>query len=107
VAGRRRPGAAEQNVRIFSLPGFVADHGPIGFSSGSLACFFPHVRDPSLSLSLPEEHQNPTLSLSLSLSLSLFVFYNNIKNICALFLLLLLFLFKSFEERLFCVWSSL
>jgi hypothetical protein len=69
VAGRRRPGAAEQNVRIFGLPGFVADHGPIGFSSGSLACFFPHVRDPSLSLSLSlsflQQHQNPTLSLSL------------------------------------------
>jgi hypothetical protein len=82
VAGRRRPGAAEQNVRIFSLPGFVADHGPIGFSSGSLACFFPHVRDPSLSLSLPEEHQNPTLSLSLSLSLSLCFLQQHQKYMC-------------------------
>jgi hypothetical protein len=31
VAGRRLPGAAEQNVGIFFLPGFVADRGQIGF----------------------------------------------------------------------------
>jgi hypothetical protein len=52
VAGRRRAGAAEKNVGIFRLPGFVADRGPICFSSGSLPRFFPHVRDPSISLSL-------------------------------------------------------
>jgi len=50
VAGRRRPGAAEQNVGIFCLPGFVADRGPIRFSSGSLPRFFPHVRDPPSTL---------------------------------------------------------
>jgi hypothetical protein len=48
VAGRRRPGAAEQNVGICGcLPGFVADRGPSCFSSGSLPRLFPHVRDPS------------------------------------------------------------
>jgi hypothetical protein len=40
----RRPGAAEPNVGIFCLPGFVADCGPICFSSGSLPRSFPHVR---------------------------------------------------------------
>jgi len=29
VAGRRKPGAAEQKVRIFGLPGFVEDRGQI------------------------------------------------------------------------------
>jgi hypothetical protein len=48
VAGRRRPGAAEPIVGIFCLPGFVADRGPICFSSGSRPHFFPHTRDPSL-----------------------------------------------------------
>jgi hypothetical protein len=43
VAGKRRPGAAEQKVGIFCLPGFVADRGPICFSSGSLPRFFPHL----------------------------------------------------------------
>jgi len=52
VAGRRRPGAAEENVGIFCLPGFVADRGPIWFSSSSLPHFFLHVRDPRFSLSL-------------------------------------------------------
>jgi hypothetical protein len=41
---------AEQNVGIFRLPGFVADRGPIYFSSGSLPRFFPHVRDPPSTL---------------------------------------------------------
>jgi hypothetical protein len=48
VAGRRLPGAAEQNVGIFCLPGNVANRGQIGFSRGSLPRFFPHVRDPSV-----------------------------------------------------------
>jgi hypothetical protein len=64
VAGGRRPGAAEPIVGIFCLPGFVADRGPICFSSGSRPHFFPHVRDRvSLSLLLsftplfaPSEH---------------------------------------------------
>jgi hypothetical protein len=43
VAGRRRAGAAEKNIGIFRLPGFVADRGPICFSSGSLPRFFPHL----------------------------------------------------------------
>ncbi len=42
VAARRLPGAAEQNVGIFCLPGFVADRGQICFSR-----FFLHVRNPS------------------------------------------------------------
>jgi hypothetical protein len=41
-------GAAEPIVGIFRLPGFVADRGPICFSSGSQPHFFPHVRDPSI-----------------------------------------------------------
>jgi hypothetical protein len=53
VAGGRPPGAAEPIVGIFCLPGFVAERGPIRFSSGSRLYFFPHVRDRlSLSLSL-------------------------------------------------------
>jgi hypothetical protein len=36
VAGRRPPGAAEQNIGIFRLPGFVADRGQICFLRGSL-----------------------------------------------------------------------
>ncbi len=48
MAGRRLPCAAEQNVGIFCLPGFVADRGQIGFSRGSLPRFFLHVRDPSV-----------------------------------------------------------
>ncbi len=40
VAGRRLPGAAEQNVGIFCLPGFVLDRGQICFSRGSLLRFF-------------------------------------------------------------------
>jgi hypothetical protein len=53
MAGRRRPGAAEESVRIFCLPGFVADRWPIWFSSSSLPqFFFLHVRDPRFSLSL-------------------------------------------------------
>jgi hypothetical protein len=52
VAGRRLPGAAEENVGIFCLPGFVADRGPIWFSSSSLPHFFLHVRDPRFSLSM-------------------------------------------------------
>jgi hypothetical protein len=47
VAGRHPPGAAEQNVGIFSLPGFVVDRGQICFLGGSLPLFFLHVRDPS------------------------------------------------------------
>ncbi len=54
VAGRRRPGAAEQNVGIFRLPGFVADREPICFSSGSLPRFFPHVRDPREGVAMEE-----------------------------------------------------
>jgi hypothetical protein len=50
VAGRGRPGAAEQNVGIFCLPGLLADRGPICFSSGSLPRVFPHVRDPPSTL---------------------------------------------------------
>jgi hypothetical protein len=53
MAGRRRPGAAEENVGIFCLPDFVADRGPIWFSSCSLPHFFSlHVRDPRFSLSM-------------------------------------------------------
>ncbi len=52
VAGRRLPGAAEKNVEIFCLPGYVADGGQICFSPGSMQRFFLQVRDPSLSLSL-------------------------------------------------------
>ncbi len=53
MAGGRPPGAAEPIVGIFCLPGFVAERGPIRFSSGSRLYFFPHVRDRlSLSLSL-------------------------------------------------------
>jgi hypothetical protein len=54
VAGRRRPGAAEQNVGIFRLPGFVADRGPICFSSGTLPHFFPRVRDPREGVAMEE-----------------------------------------------------
>jgi hypothetical protein len=54
VAGRRRPGAAEQNVGIFCVPGIVADRGPICFSSGSLLRFFPHVRDPREGVAMEE-----------------------------------------------------
>jgi len=46
VAGRRPPGATEQNIGIFCLPGFVADRGHIRFSK--LQRFFLHVRDPSV-----------------------------------------------------------
>jgi hypothetical protein len=46
VAGRRLPGATEQNIGIFWLPGFVADRGQIRFSK--LQRFFLHVRDPSV-----------------------------------------------------------
>ncbi len=42
VAGRCLPGAAGQNVGIFSLPGFVADSGQICFSRDSLPRFFLH-----------------------------------------------------------------
>ncbi len=56
VAGRRRPGAAEQNVGIFCLPGFVADRWPICFSSGSLPRFFPHVRDPREGVAMEERN---------------------------------------------------
>jgi hypothetical protein len=52
VAGRRLPSAAEQNVGIFCLPGYVADGGQLCFSRSSMQRFFLHVRDPSLSLSL-------------------------------------------------------
>jgi hypothetical protein len=47
VAGRRLPGAADQNGGIFCLPGFVADRGQICSSRGSLQRFFLHVRNPS------------------------------------------------------------
>jgi len=46
VTGGSVPGAAEQNVGIFCLPGFVADRGGIYFSHGNLPRFFLHVRDP-------------------------------------------------------------
>jgi hypothetical protein len=51
VAGGRPPGAAQPIFGIFCLPGFVAERGPIRFSSGSRLYFFLHVRD-RLSLSL-------------------------------------------------------
>ncbi len=54
VAGKRRPGAAEQNVGIFCLPRFVADRGPICFSSDSLPRFFPHVCDPRECVAMEE-----------------------------------------------------
>jgi len=43
VAGRRLPGAAEQKVGIFCLPGFVEERGQICFSRGSLPPFFLDV----------------------------------------------------------------
>jgi hypothetical protein len=46
VAGRRRPGAAEQKFGLFCLPGFVEDRGQTFFSRGSLQRFLLHVRDP-------------------------------------------------------------
>jgi hypothetical protein len=50
-AGRGAPVASRRrNVGIFCLPGFVADRGPICFSSGNLPRFFPHVRDPPSAL---------------------------------------------------------
>jgi hypothetical protein len=50
----RLQGAAEPNVAIFSLPCFVADHGQICFSRGSLPRFFLHVRDPSAEQDISE-----------------------------------------------------
>jgi hypothetical protein len=52
MAGRHLPGVAEQNVGIFSLPGFAADSGQSCFSRGSLRRFFLHVRDLSVSFSV-------------------------------------------------------
>jgi hypothetical protein len=46
VAGRRRPGAAEQKFGIFCLPGSLEDRGQNLFSRGSLQRFLLHVRDP-------------------------------------------------------------
>ncbi len=44
VADRRLPGAPEQKVGIFGLPGFVEDRGHICLSRGSLPRFFLHAR---------------------------------------------------------------
>jgi hypothetical protein len=40
----RREGELQWQADV-CLPGFVADRGPIYFSSGSLPRFFPYVRD--------------------------------------------------------------
>ncbi len=52
MAGRRRPGAAEENGEIFCLPGFVADRGPVWFSSSRTSSSFMCETQDSLSLSL-------------------------------------------------------
>ncbi len=62
VAGRRLPGAAEQNVGIFGLPGFVADRGQICFSRGSLLCFLLHVRDRGSGFSHRNNNRSPIFS---------------------------------------------
>jgi len=46
VAGRRLPGAAEQNVGISCLPGFVADRGQICFLRGQSAALLPSCARP-------------------------------------------------------------
>jgi hypothetical protein len=79
VAGGRPPGAAEPIVGIFCLPGFVAERGPIRFSSGSRLYFFPHVRDRlSLSLSLSSSSSSSSRFLLSSLRLNIVILEHNV-----------------------------